>query len=100
MNDKNLDTVLDALDIESLDPKEQEALLLDLNAIVYRGSMIRLMERMDDATRNKFDQLLQEAKTEEEIEEFLEIYVPNSGGIVEETIQELTDDILVGIGTN
>lgn len=92
--------LLAALELESLAPAEQEALLLELNEIVFRGSMIRLMERMDEASRDEFAKLMESDADEETVEAFLKERVPDADSAVAETVAELTDDILAVTGTN
>ena len=59
MNDSNLTQVMDALDLNALLAEEQEALLLDLNSLIFRGSMVRLIERMDEGSREEFAKLME-----------------------------------------
>lgn len=91
--DKTTD-LLTQLGIGDLQPDEQEQLLLDVNELVYKGAIIRLIERMDDATREEFEALMTREAGEDEIEAFLMEKVPDAESAVTETIQELTDDIL------
>ena len=86
--------ILEALDIESLEPAEQESFMLELNALIFRGSLVRLIERMDDGTRAAFNTLVARNPTEELMEEFLMTHVPDANKAVEETVEELTSDIL------
>lgn len=92
--------LIDALGITSLPPEEQEALLLDLNALIVRGSMLRLMERMDEQTRADFHALMEGNPDEAAMGEFLRTRVPDADTAVTETVQQLTDDILAGTDTN
>jgi hypothetical protein len=99
-NDTALTSLLDSLDLNELPPEEQEALLLELNSIVFRGSMVRLIERMDEGTRDEFANLVDSGADEEAIEAFLRSRVPDADRAVAETVQELSDDILAVTGTN
>lgn len=94
------DALLEALDMGSLSPEEQEALLLDLNDLIYRGSMVRLLERMDDASRVAFEALVESDASEEQVEAFLQEHVPDADQAVLETVKEISDDILAATGTN
>lgn len=96
-NDPDL---LKALAIESLAPEDQEALLLELNDLVYKGSLMRLVGMLDEKTKADFDQLLDSGASEEQVESFLAERVPGSGRAVEDTIQELRDDILAVTGAS
>lgn len=100
MKKKHLPTLIDALDIGSLAPDEQEELLLDLNDLVYKGTLLRLVGMMDDKTKSDFEKLLDSDPEEEAVESFLEERVPDSGKAVEDTIQELRDDILAVTGAS
>lgn len=101
MNTQNTpDQLLSALEVENLDPQEQEALLLELNEIVFRGSMIRLIEKMDEKSREEFAVLMEGDADEKAVEAFLMERVPDADKAVAETVAELTDDILAVTGTN
>lgn len=92
--------LLEALDLENLSPKEQEELLLEINELVLKGSMLRIVERMDDAARAEFHALMEGEPDEAALEAFLAARVPDADRIVAETVAELTDDILAVTGTN
>ncbi len=94
------DALLEALDMESLSPEEQEALLTDLNDLIYRGSMVRLLERMDDASRAAFEALVESDASEEEVEAFIQEHVPDADQAILEAVKEISDDILAATGTN
>ena len=49
---------------------------------------------MDDQTREAFNDLVETNPTEELMEEFLIKHVPDANKAVEETIEELTSDIM------
>lgn len=89
-----VETLLEVLDIEGLPPEEQEDLLLELNEIIFKGTFVKLLERMDDATKDDFDQLMSGEPSEDQVMAFLQERVPDADQAVEETIQELRDDIL------
>jgi hypothetical protein len=98
MNTTQMKTLFDALSIEDLAPEEQEDLLLELEELVFKGTMLRLVERMDDDTRDAFDALMAGDPSEEEVQAFLDTNVPGADQAVEETIAELTNDILAATG--
>lgn len=100
MNDTNLSRVLDALQISELPLEEQEALLLDLNSLVFRGSVARIMERMDEHGRDEFAKLIDGGADEEAVEAFLRSRVPDVDSAVAETVKEISDDILAVTDTN
>ena len=86
--------ISNALQFDHLTSDEQESLLLDLNSLIFRGSLVKLVERMDDETRDAFNTLVESNPTEELMEEFLMTHVPDADKAVEETVEELTSDIL------
>lgn len=86
--------ILEALNIAALEPAEQEEILLDLNSLIFRGTMVRLMERMDEQTRDDFAKFVEANPSEEAITAFLAERVPDADSAVTETLQDLTDDIL------
>lgn len=90
---------MDALGLTELSAEEQEALLLDLNSLIFRGSMIRLIERMDDTARDEFTKLMDSGADEEAVEAFLAERVPDADSAVLDTVKELSDDILAATGT-
>lgn len=98
-NDTHLSNAMDALGIAELSAEEQESLLLDLNSLIFRGSMVRLIERMDDASRDEFAKLMDAGADEEAVEAFLAERVPDADTAVLETVKELSDDILAATGT-
>lgn len=86
--------LLRALDLEALAPEEQEALMLELHDLIARGSILRLMERMDEGTKDRFAKLVEGTVSNEEIEAFIVQNVPDANAIVAETVRQLTDDIV------
>jgi len=99
MKHDNLSRVMDALQLSELKPEEQEALLLELNSLIFEGSLARIVESMDEQTRTDFEVLLDRDAMDEEMEAFLLERAPGADALIEETIQELTDDILSGTDT-
>lgn len=90
----DLTKIMDALNMEGFSVEEQEELLLDLNELVFKGTMVRLIERMDDETRIAFNELMDSDASEEEVEAFLHAHVPDADAAVQETIQDISSDIL------
>ncbi|MBA3789135.1 hypothetical protein H0X32_01925 [Patescibacteria group bacterium] len=86
--------ILDALNLSELEPEEQEEILLDLNDLVFKGTLIRLIERMPARIREEFDSLLATDPSEDVMEAFIQKNVPDADSAVTETLAELTDDIL------
>lgn len=99
MTENPIAEILKALQMSELSPEEQEQMLLDINAIIYEGSMVRIVERMDEQTRADFEALMESDADEEAVEAFLKERVPDADALVAETVKELTDDILSGTDT-
>lgn len=94
MTDAAKKSIIEALDLAALPAKDQEDILLTLNDLIFKGSLARIIEGMDDATRESFSGLFESGASEEEIGAFLETHAPHSDKAVQETIDELADDIL------
>ena len=90
----NIQTLLEALNVSELPVEEQEELILSLNDMVFEGTLVRLIERMDEPTREEFSALLEKDTPEEEVEAFIAERVPDADKAVEETVADLTNDIL------
>lgn len=89
-----IQNLIDALGLDELAPEEQEAMILEVHELVFRGALARTIELMDDATRADFDALLEKDPSEEEVDAFLKARVPGSETAVAEAVQEIADDIL------
>lgn len=90
--------LFEALGLNELPGKEQEELMLDIEELVFKGSMLRLLEDMDERTKREFTELLDSEPSEAELEAFLAERVPDADQAVTDTIQELQDDILAVTG--
>jgi hypothetical protein len=91
-------TLIDALGLAELAPEEQEELLLDLNELVYKGAMVRILSTLDEETKSKLEQLLDSSPDERAVEAFLENNIPEANQAVEDTIREIRDDIMAVTG--
>jgi len=89
-----LDKLTEALDIESMSPEEQEKTLLDLNALIFRGSIMRMIAQMDEPIREAFGKLVESNASEEQLQAFLTENVPQADQAVKDTVDVLTSDIL------
>jgi hypothetical protein len=88
------ESLIEALGLKDLTPEEQEELLLDLNELVYKGAMVRILSSIDDDTKAALEQLLDTDPDEDTLQDFLDKNVPGASQAVEDTIQEIRDDIL------
>ena len=92
---ENHDTsILETLGFNDLELPEQEELLLDLQGLVYKGSLIRLIERMDEHTQEKFNVFLDTSPDEEAVMAFISEHVGDADAIVAETLADIQNDIL------
>lgn len=99
LTEQDAQKLLEALDISELSPEEQEELLLDLGDLVFRGSMLRLIERMDDKTKDDFNALMDTDPSEDSVIDFLYSRIPEADQAVEETLADIRSDILAVTGT-
>lgn len=90
----SLDVIINALKVADLPADEQEKILLELNALVFRGSVMRMLESMDEPTREQFNTLVESDASEEQLQAFITKHVPNSDQVVADTVASLTSDIL------
>ncbi|HEY1042155.1 MAG TPA: DUF5663 domain-containing protein [Candidatus Paceibacterota bacterium] len=93
-------TILQTLDVGALPEEDQQSLLEELHELVFKGSLVRMIEQMDDATREEFEALMASDADEETVDTFLKERVPGADKAVEDTMRELAGDILSGTGTN
>ena len=89
-----LDSIIEALGMNDLPPEEQESALLQLNELVFRGSITRMLESMDQSTREAFGKLVESDASEEDLQAFITQHVPNADQAVADTVAALTSDIL------
>lgn len=86
--------IKDALGLEHLSVEEQEEILLDLDDMIQKGTLMRIVERMEDKTKSEFMKLAENEASEEEMDRFLREHVPEAQKALEETVEEITNDIL------
>lgn len=94
MTQTPIQNLIDALKLNELEPEEQEAMILEVHELVFRGALARTIELMDEQTREEFSALLDTEPTENEVDEFLKTRVPGADTAVAEAVQEIADDIL------
>lgn len=88
------DNILDALNFAELEADEQQELLYELHEIIFKGTFVRLLERLDEPSRDEFTAMLERDASDEEVQGFIESRIPDADSAVTETVQELTSDIL------
>lgn len=88
------DKLVEALDLSALPLEEQNELLLDLNSVIFKSSLLTMIENMDEPTREEFAVLMEEEASEEDLEAFLMEKVPGAEAAVQQAVESLADDIL------
>jgi hypothetical protein len=88
------ESILEAIHYDQLSPSDQEAFLLDLNSLIYRGAVLRTVELMDEPTRAAWHDLVMSDAPEEKMRAFLERRVPGADLALADTVESLADDIL------
>lgn len=91
-------TLLDLLGLDALLPEEQQQVLADVGSLIFEGTLVRLIEQMDEPTREQFDALMANDAPEDEVLDFLKRNVPGADAAVAQTIEELRNDILAVTG--
>jgi hypothetical protein len=87
--------LIEALELDELAPgEEQDELLTDLNSAIFKSSLVRMIESMDEKTREEFATLMENEASEEELEKFLAEKVPGAEKAIEEAVASIADDIL------
>lgn len=91
-------TLLDLLGLDDLSLGQQERVLADMGSLIFEGTLVRLIGRMNEGTRAELDALMDGDVSAEDLIAFLREKVPGSDEAVSETVQELRDDILAVSG--
>ncbi|MDB5189100.1 MAG: hypothetical protein JWL82_57 [Parcubacteria group bacterium] len=86
--------ILSSVEFDEFTPEEQETFLRDLNSLVFRGAVLRTIERMDEGTRDDWYRFLAQNPSQEKIRLFLERRVPGADLAIAETVESLAGDIL------
>lgn len=89
-----LDEIKKALEFDEMTPKEQEKLMLDLSELIFKGTMIRVLEQMDEKTKDEFHALINKGASQDDLAAFVEENVPGANEAALETVSDLTNDIL------
>ncbi len=92
--------LFEALGLENMEPEEQKATLLQISELVFKNSILRMIEQMDEPTKEAFTALLETDPAEEVLQAFFNEHVPNADQAVQDTVKELTDDILAVTGAS
>lgn len=93
MNPTESHSLLHTLGLDALPAKDQKEMLITLSDLVFRSSLVKLVERMDDKTRLDFSVMCVKGATAEQMAAFMQERVPNADAVVRETIDELAADV-------
>ncbi len=85
--------LIDALHLSAYTPQEQEQLLVDVSDTIFKGTLVRIIERMDSTTRDDFNALMENDADGEGVATFLKERVPKSDEATLEAVREVTADI-------
>lgn len=86
--------MLEVLGLQDLSEEEQQNLLIDMQTLIFKGSVVRMLERMSEEAKNAFNEYLSSNPSEEEMMEYLEKNVPEARDAILDTIADLKNDIL------
>jgi len=87
-------TILSALGKSDLPAYEREELEAEIESIIFRASLVRIVTEMDDETLEAWRALIERDAEEEEFVAFLKTHMPAAAQIGADTARELADDIL------
>ncbi len=88
-----VETLFATLNLSAYTPEEQEQLLTDISDTIFQGTLTRLIERMDTATRGDFNELMDHDASGDEVASFLKKRVPGAENATLEAVREVTEDI-------
>ena len=90
----NSNTLADLLGLELLEPSERIEMLNDVHDLIVKGTLVRLLERMNEKQKAGLDELMALDASEDEVQAYLEQNVPGADEAMRDTIAELQSDIL------
>lgn len=86
--------ILSLLGLEEMNEQEQQTTLLDLQTLIFKGSVVRMLGIMSEDAKDAFNEYLSTNPSEEDMMTYLETNVPGAEQAVLDTIAELKNDIL------
>ena len=87
--------LIQALELTDLPEPELSQTVDEIGSLIYRQSLLKMIESMPEETRELFITLMEHEGTEEEIEAFLKKHVPDADSFIEQAADSLADDILL-----
>ena len=85
--------IMSALQLDMMTVPEQEKTLLALSDLVFKGTLLRVVEKMDDKTREEFSALLEKDASPEEVQSFLTARVPGADKAAGEVLADIASDM-------
>lgn len=89
----SIETLISALNLSAYSQEKQEQIILNISDTLFKGTLVRLVERMDDATRNDLNTLMESDISSEDVVTFLKERVSGADEVVHEVLHEITNDI-------
>ena len=86
--------MLDVLGLSGLSEEEQQNLLIDMQELIFKGSIIRMLERMNEEEKDSFNAYLSSSPSEDAMMDYLEQHVPSAKEAILDTIADVKSDIL------
>ncbi len=87
-------SILDAVEFDDLPSTEQEKFIEDLNSTIFRGAVVRAIERMDEVTRDMWQRLIASGASEEALRRYLDRNAPTVEQALADTVDIVANDIL------
>ena len=97
---KTKQDIFDAINMHSLPQEEQEEFLIDLQSLVYKNTLVRLIERMDEATKEDFNTFLTTNPDEDAVLAYIYKKIPDADALVDQVIAQMQNDILLAESTS
>lgn len=89
----SIENLISALNLSNYPQEEQERIILELSDTLFRGTLVRLIERMDDATRTDLNTLMEGDVDSEKVVAFLKERVSGADEVVREVLHEITNNM-------
>lgn len=87
-------SILDAVEFDELPKAEQDTFIEELNSTIFRGAVVRAIERMDEPTRDGWQRLIASGASEEALRRFLDRNAPTVEAALADTVDIVAGDIL------
>ena len=93
-NQNNLQQkLISELGLEGLSQEKQEELLSQMTEALIQRILMRAMEKLNEADREQYGELIDRGADQDEIDNFLESNIPDYGKMVETIISEFKEEM-------